>query len=81
MGTTLGRGPDLDQIKTPRLQDPRSAITASAEDNTLYSNYHAAHRSCQDVGAISARPRTTPRTTATPGASLSSAAQCTFYSS
>jgi hypothetical protein len=38
------------------------------EDGTPYSNNHAARWSYKDTGTISARPRTTPMTTATPDA-------------
>ena len=59
MGMTLesGSGLDQDNAATPRL-----------EDGTPHSNDHAARWSRQDAGAISAKPRTMPRTTATPGA-------------
>ena len=81
MGATLERGLDLDWSKTHRPQDPRDAATSGLGDGTFYRSHHAARWSYQDASVISGRPRTTPRTTATPGASLSSAAQCTFYSS
>ena len=38
------------------------------EDGTLYSNDHATRWSYKDAGAISARPRTMPKMTATLGA-------------
>jgi len=66
--------------RNPRLQDPRDAYTSGMEDGTLYRRHHDAHWSHKDAGAISARLRTTPRTTVTPGALLSSATQCIFYS-
>ena len=52
----------------PSLQDPRNVTTPRLKNGTPYSNDHAARWSYKDAGAISARPRTTPRTTATPGA-------------
>ena len=67
--------------RSSSLQDPRNTATSSAGDGTLYRSHHATRWSCQDAGVISARPRTTPRTTATPGAMLFSAPECTFYSS
>jgi len=50
------------------LQGPRIAAAAYLEDGTPYSDDHAACWGWQDAGAISARPRTIPRTTATPDA-------------
>ena len=64
MGTTLGRGSDLDRSKTHCPQDPRNAATLNAGDGTFYRSHHAARWSCQDTGVISARPRTTPKTAA-----------------
>ena len=52
----------------PDMQDIRNAATPRLEDSTTYSNDHAARWSRQDAGAISTRPRTMPRTIATPGA-------------
>ena len=59
---------------------PSTLCHACLEDGTLHSDRNDAHKSYQNAGVISARSRTSPRTTATPGASLSSATQCTFYS-
>ena len=67
MGATLERGPSLDQIKTPACRTLGTPATSSAGDGTLYRSHHAARWSCQDAGAISARPRMMPRMTATPG--------------
>ena len=55
-------------MQDPILQGPRNAATPHLEDGTLYSDDHAACCGCQDAGAISARPRTMPRTTVTPDA-------------
>ena len=52
----------------PNLQGPRNATTPHLEDGTPYSDDHAAYWGSQDAGAIFARPRTMPRTTATPDA-------------
>ena len=52
----------------PDLQGPRSATTPHLDDCTPYSDDHAACWGWQDAGAISARPRTIPKTTATPDA-------------
>ena len=52
----------------PDLQDPLSATTPHLEDCTPYSDDHTACWGWQDAGAISARSRTIPRTTATPDA-------------
>src|SRR6185312_8492940 len=49
-------------------QGPRNAATPHLEDGTPYNDDHASCWGCQDAGAISARPRTMPRTTATPDA-------------
>ena len=68
MGTALGSSPDLDQRQDPCLQDPRNTATSSAGDDTLYNDHHPARWSCQDTGAISARPRTMPKMTTTPDA-------------
>jgi hypothetical protein len=50
------------------LRGPRNATTPRLEDCTPYSDDHAACWGWQGAGAISARPRTIPRTTATPDA-------------
>jgi len=55
-------------MQDPDLQGPRSATTPHLEDCTPYSDDHAACWGWQDAGAIFARPRTIPRTTATPDA-------------
>ena len=52
------------------LQGPRNAAMPHLEDGTPYCDDHAACWCCQDVGAISTRPRMMPRTTATPDAIL-----------
>jgi hypothetical protein len=49
------------------MQDPRNVTTSRLEDGTPYSNDHATRWRNKDAGAISARPRTTPRMTATSG--------------
>ena len=66
MGTTLGSGSGLDQDETLACRTLRTS--PRLEDGATYNNYHAARRSYKDAGAISARLRTMPRTTATPGA-------------
>ena len=66
MGTTLGSGSNLDHDKT--LACRTLGTSPRLEDGTPYNNDHAAHWSYKDAGAISKRPRTMPRTTATPGA-------------
>jgi len=55
-------------MQDPDLQGPRSATTPHLEDCAPYSNDHAACWGWQDTGVISARPRTIPRTIATPDA-------------
>src|SRR6185503_13349143 len=50
------------------LQGQWDAATPHLEDGTPNSDDHAACWGWQDAGAISARPRTIPRTTATPDA-------------
>ena len=55
-------------MQDPDLQGPRSATTPHLEDCIPYSDDHAACWGWQDAGAISARPRTISRTTATPDA-------------
>ena len=55
-------------MQDPGLQGPRNATTPHLEDDTPYSDDHAACWGCQDAGAISARPRTMPRMIATPDA-------------
>ena len=79
MGTTLGRGPNLDPIKTPAC---RTLGTPPCQVQGTVPSTRATMlpAGAVDAGVISARPRTTPRTTATPGAMLFSAPQCTFYS-
>ena len=65
MGTTLGSGPDLDQDRALPCRtlgtSPRHAWRTVPPTATTTPSY-------KDVGAISARPRTTPRTTAMPDA-------------
>ena len=46
----------------------RAHGTPHLENCTPYSDDHSAYRGWQDAGAISARPRTMPRTIATPNA-------------
>jgi len=55
-------------MQDPDLQGPWSNTTAHLEDCTPYIDDHAACWGWQDAGAISARPRTIPRTTAMPDA-------------
>src|SRR6185295_19314273 len=55
-------------MQDPGLQGPRNAATPHLEDGTPYSDDHADCWGWQDAGAISARPRTISRTTATPDA-------------
>ena len=44
----------------PLPAGPSERRTSNAGDGTLYRSHHSACWSCQDAGAISARPRTTP---------------------
>ena len=55
-------------MQDPGLQGPRNTATPYLEDGTPYSDDHTACWGWQDAGTISARPRTIPRTTATPDA-------------
>ena len=55
-------------MQDPGLQGPWNAATPHLEDGTPYNDDNAACWGCQDDVAISARPRTMPRTTATPDA-------------
>ena len=80
MDTTLERGTNLDRSKTPLQQDPQRSASSGPEDGTLNSNHHDVHRSHQDAGVLR-KAKGLPKTTATPGAILSSAPQCTSNSS
>ena len=79
MGTTLGRGPDLDQIKTPTCR------TLGTLPRHAWRTYPLQEPPCCPL-ELPGRRRDLRRTkddtqdNCTPSASLSSAAQCTFYS-
>ena len=80
MGTTLGHGPSLDQIKTPPA-GPSERCRVKCR-----GRYPLQEPPCRPLELPGRRRnlreiRTLPRTTATPGAMLFSAPQCTFYSS
>jgi len=80
MGATLERGPGLDQSKTPACRTldalPRQHGGRNPQQGTPRRPQEPQGCRC-DLREI----RTSPRTTATPGAMLFSAPQCTFYSS
>ena len=80
MGTTLGRGPSLDQIKTPTC---RTLGTLPRHAWGTYPLQEPPCRLLEQPGRRHDLRRTKDDTQddCTPGASLSSAAQCTSYSS
>jgi len=79
MGTTLGRGPDLDQIKTPAC---RTLGTPHVKCRGRYPLQEPPFRLLELPGRRCdlRKAKDDTQDDCTPDASLSSAAQCTFYS-